>query len=92
VRIIEPFFELILIPSESRSRKLRCHAGFFQPRIRGHKADFIDSNATRAFECALQLLRKLRRLRLSRRKRSSKSCDLFPGYCRKKLHAGKPCG
>jgi len=49
---------LILLVAQGCRRKLRRHAGFFQSRIRGHEAHFIDANALGIRDCGFQLFGK----------------------------------
>jgi hypothetical protein len=57
VGIVQHIGELVLILAERSDRQLCGHARFLQPRIGGHKADFIDADSLRAGERGLQLQR-----------------------------------
>jgi hypothetical protein len=77
VGIVQHIRELVLILAERSDRQLRGHARFLQPRICGHKADFIDADSLCTSERGLQLQRQLRWFRLAGGKCVNKSANLF---------------
>jgi hypothetical protein len=92
VRVVQQISELVLILAERCDRQLRGHAGFFQPRIRGHKANLIDADSLRASERGLQLQRQLSWFGLAGGKGVHESAKLFFRDGSEKLHTCEPCG
>ncbi len=67
------------------------HAGIFQTRIGGHKANFVDPNASRTGDSGFQLKSEFGRLGFAGGKSMNETSELFFGDCRRKLDAGETC-
>ena len=89
VRVVQQIGELVLILAERCYRQLRGHARVFQPRIGGHKADFIDADSLRPGQRGFQLQRQLRWFGLPGGKSVNKSANLFFCDRSEKLYAGQ---
>jgi hypothetical protein len=81
-----------MVLAERRNSQLGRHAGFLEPRIRGHEADFVDADALGTGEGGLQLESQFRGLRFARGKGAHKAPKLFFGHGRKELDAREPRG
>ena len=79
-----------MILAKRSNRQLRGDARVFQPRVGGHKANFIDADSLRSRERGFQLLRQFRRFGFASGKGVNKPPDLFLRHGSKKLHAGQP--
>jgi hypothetical protein len=92
VRVVQHVGELVLILAERCDRQLRGHASFFQPRIRGYKANFVDADSLCAGESGLQLQRQLGWFGFARRKSAREPANLLFRNGRKELYAGQARG
>jgi hypothetical protein len=92
VRVVQQIGELVLILAERCDRQLSGHARVFQPRVRGHKANFIDADSLRAGESGFQLQCQLRGFGFARRKSAHEAANLFFRDRSEKLYAGQTRG
>jgi hypothetical protein len=92
VRVIQQVGELVLILAKGCHRQLRSHAGIFQPRVRGDKANFIDADSLRAGQRSLQLQSQLCWFGFAGGKRPREPSNLFFRNGSKELYAGQACG
>jgi hypothetical protein len=81
---------LILLVAHGCSRDLGGHAGFLQPGIGGHEADFVHTNASGIGNRGFQLFGKFGRLCFSGGKGVDKSGEFRFGHLLGELHAGQP--
>ena len=89
--IVQHIGELVLILAQRSNRQLRGHAGFLQPRIRGHKANFVDADSLRTSERGLQLQRQLGRFGFAGGKSAREPANLFFRNGGKELDASQAC-
>jgi hypothetical protein len=89
VRVVQQIGELVLILAERSGGNLRGHARVFQPRIRGHEANFIDADSLHPAECSFQLQCQLGWFGFSCGKGMHESAKFFLRDRSEKLYAGQ---